>query len=308
MQSRFSLSAIVAALGLALACQAASAQDGNSVVTVTQQGNGNTSYAEQSTNDYPFNNLTATITQIGDNNHVGGPGSTTSGVLQIDSGGSVDAQIRQTGVGNNAGITQVNVVGATFPVTGEITQFGSHNTATLRQTLTSDLSAVLIQNGNGNPSAVEQAESIPGTARTTQTGDNNSATIFQRVTGYVSPRITQDGEGNVASAVVDVNVFGGPLIEQTGTANYASTLQTDTEAANIRIGQTGATTMPTQARAVTGSMSSISTRTASATWRRSARPVPARSPSAAATRPSSSSSATATRRSCARLARTTWRT
>ncbi|RYE75408.1 MAG: hypothetical protein EOO80_15215, partial [Oxalobacteraceae bacterium] len=152
MQSRFSLSVIAAALGLALtlASQAASAQDTSSTVTVRQQGNGNTSYAEQTTGVYDFNNVTATITQIGNNNHVGGPGSTTGGLLQLNGGGNLEAQIRQTGTGNNAGIAQIDIVASTFPVTAEITQTGSDNTATLRQTLTSDLSAILIQNGNGN--------------------------------------------------------------------------------------------------------------------------------------------------------------
>jgi hypothetical protein len=73
MQPRFS--EIALALSIGLACQAASAQNVGGTVTVTQQGNGNTSYAEQYAVPTANTGTQLTITQIGDNNHAGGPGS-----------------------------------------------------------------------------------------------------------------------------------------------------------------------------------------------------------------------------------------
>jgi len=231
MQSQ--LSAI--ALGVVLACasQFASAQ---SVVTLTQQGNGNTAFTEQLPAS-PSASLNATITQIGDNNHVGGPGGTTDGIRQLNIAGPVFVDVLQKGTGNNAGVTQDKVGGV--PTFDRITQLGNTNSATLRLLASSDLYAYIDQAGNGNVINALQVTAGTGELHSIQNGDANRTTVFQRSTAYSGPYIEQNGDGNVASVYMDGAVFGGTGIRQIGTQNSADTVQTDSDESGISIDQLG---------------------------------------------------------------------
>ena len=132
---KFALSTIAVGVVLACVCHAAAAQDVSTTVTVTQQGNGNTSQAEQIafSPSNPLGNVgaQAIIVQVGDNNHVGGPGATTSGIVQRSPNLGSVAYVQQNGSGNNAGITQERTISAAGPLEARITQFGNANTATI---------------------------------------------------------------------------------------------------------------------------------------------------------------------------------
>ena len=224
MKTGFSLPAIAAGIGLALACCAASAQDDVRTVTVTQQGKGNTSYAEQSDTAMRGVRATATIAQIGDNNHVGGPGSTDGGLLQLGNRGPIQALIQQTGIGNDAGITQTANGGA-LANTARITQLGTDNSARLRQYDSSDSSVAIDQSGTGN---IADVAHNGGTAQlaTRQDGIGNRVTIDYTNGPYGGPNVTQNGEGNTAMVIgYGVSLGGGPGIEQTGSFNSVVTVQ-----------------------------------------------------------------------------------
>ncbi|TQK05093.1 hypothetical protein [Herbaspirillum sp. SJZ107] len=223
MKSRFS--AVVLALGMGLVCHAASAQDNTSNVTVTQQGNGNTAYAEQ----YAITTVTgvqATITQIGDNNHVGGLGGTSSGLIQSNAPiGPVIAEVLQTGRGNNAGLIQDNNGNAALAASARITQTGIGNDATFRQFTTSYAEAIIEQSGDGNIARIEQTFSGDSSLRSVQNGTGNQVTISQSGATYGGPNVTQDGDGNTASVVTVGAIGGGPSIVQTGSLNSATVVQ-----------------------------------------------------------------------------------
>jgi hypothetical protein len=224
MKSGFS--AIVIAIGLGLACHAASAQNITSNVTVTQQGNGNTSYAEQYAVTTESNGAQLTITQIGDNNHVGGPGATHIGVIQSNTPvGPLVAEVRQHGSGNNAGLIQDNNGNAALAASARITQTGSNNDVMFRQFTTSYAEAVVEQSGNGNVASIEQQFSGDTSLRSVQNGNNNRVTISQSGGTYGGPNVTQDGDGNTASVTTVGAIGGGPYILQTGSLNNATVVQ-----------------------------------------------------------------------------------
>ena len=233
---KFALTSIAAGVVLACVCHGASAQ---ATVTVTQQGNGNTSAAEQV--GYSGIDITATITQIGDNNHVGGPGSSGGGIIQV--GGespmpSNAATVYQNGTGNNAGIVQVPIIPS--PVEASIRQTGNGNSGFIRQDGVSGTLLTIEQNGDGNRSALEQITGGDSTIRTLQSGNGNSVTVGQYETGgrfYSS--VVQDGDSNTASVSIHGSAFGGPVIEQHGYGNSATTSQADGEQSLISIRQYG---------------------------------------------------------------------
>jgi len=223
---------------LACACQAAFAQDFTGNVTVTQQGNGNTSYAEQAGGpSFPVR-AAITIVQAGNDNHVGGPGAATAGVLQRDNGGLISALIQQTGTGNDAGITQTGN-GGSLPNSARITQLGMDNSAQLRQYSSSDSSVAIDQSGSGN---VADVAHNGGTAllRTSQNGAGNRLTIDYSNGPFGGPNVTQDGEGNTATVIgYGVTIGGGPRIEQNGSFNSVITVQNLLSESSHRIRQQG---------------------------------------------------------------------
>jgi hypothetical protein len=238
MTSGFSRIAIGAAL--ACACHLASAQNVESTVTVTQQGNGNTSYAEQYAVTTPNNGAQLTITQIGDNNHVGGPGATTGGVIQRNTAyGPLVAQVQQNGKGNNAGLIQENNGNAAVAADGRITQLGNGNDAALRQADSSYVEAVVEQSGTGNLARIEQLSSGDAGLRSVQNGSGNQVTISQTGGSYGGPNLTQNGDGNTASVTNYGAGAGAKIIVQTGTQNHVTAYQTLGWDQGLQVHQTG---------------------------------------------------------------------
>jgi len=257
MKRKYALSDIVTAsalgLGLAFSCHGASAQDVTSNVTVTQQGNRNTAYAEQYAVTTPNTGGQVMIAQIGDDNHVGGPGATSAGVIQLDNRAPVVAQVQQTGTGNHAGITQTGL-GGVFTVSGAITQYGRDNDATLRQADASDIVATIEQTGSANIASVDQRGGQASLA-TVQNGVGNRLTIDYGGGPFGGPRVRQDGEGNSAAVFgYGVTIGGGPVIEQSGSFNGASTTQSF-----LYQGQTGIRQQGTVNRADTTQTGSFQT-------------------------------------------------
>lgn len=208
-----------------------------STVTVSQQGNDNTAAAEQA-GVASHAEVVARITQIGNNNHVGGPGGTTGGILQYEPGQGAISNVTQTGTGNNAGIVQ-RAVGPLAPFV-DVTQTGNTNSATVRQENSSGTDITVKQNGNGNVTNVEQSAADSGIL-VAQNGINNSATAVQRLTGlFFGPAIEQNGEGNTVSGTA-INVsFSEHNIVQTGLRNNAITYQANTTDSTLSIRQLGA--------------------------------------------------------------------
>jgi len=246
MKRTYSLSEIATAtalsLGLAFACHGASAQDLPRTVTVTQQGNGNTSYADQSELQFATD-ARITITQIGDHNHVGGPGGTTGGVIQLNNRPArLYAVVEQTGVGNDASILQTENGGVNGEVSTRISQAGEANTAYVMQRASFGVQATVDQAGNGNSASIEQ---LGGTfsAHATQTGNDNRVTIDVRANGPSGvPVVTQTGDGNSATIVgngAGAGLDSNPEIVQTGTQNTVTSLQTDIINGNARFEQYG---------------------------------------------------------------------
>jgi hypothetical protein len=229
---KLALSAIALGASLACACHGAFAQ----TVTVTQQGVGNTSYAEQfvqtpADQNYPPGATTATITQVGNNNHVGGPGATSGGIFQrLYQWGGSDAVVSQTGTGNNAGITQDGTPGANSPpVDARITQQGHRNDATITQTSLLSTDTTVDQNGNGNLARLEQIGSGDASLHVTQNGTGNRTTVSHNDSSHGGPQVTQTGAGNTVSLVAENLLGPGARITQTGSVNNASVRLTDTD-------------------------------------------------------------------------------
>jgi hypothetical protein len=231
---KFALSAIALTVGLACACQFAAAAP---TVIVSQSGTGNTAAAEQS-GVAPAANVSATITQTGNNNHVGGPGGTTGGILQSGTGDNGILTVSQTGTGNNAGIVQG--VAGPLPQFVDITQTGTANSATVRQDFTSGTDIAVKQNGTGNTADIEQV--APDTdIRVTQNGTRNSATVVDLGTSiFIGPLIEQNGDGNTVSATALETGFGQHTIGQTGQRNHAITNQIGGAFLELSIRQLGA--------------------------------------------------------------------
>ncbi|MEO7494086.1 MAG: hypothetical protein ABIT83_06380 [Massilia sp.] len=217
------VSAIAIGATLACACHVASAQ---SSVTVTQQGDGNTSSTEQVINPALATQAPlafAVISQIGTNNHAGGPGATSSGIYQRDNFATY-ALIQQNGAGNNAGITQEFTRGYS-PVEGRMTQLGNGNSATVKQYIVTSSTAAVDQTGTGNVARVEQIESGDTRLQAVQNGNANQVTIVQRGGTYGGPGVTQNGDGNTASMISNNSAGYGSTIVQNGTFNSASIVQ-----------------------------------------------------------------------------------
>lgn len=222
--------------------------------TTTQTGIGNSAYTEQSLVD-PAALASATIIQIGNNNHAGDPVAQNPGILQRNIGqakatamieqlgnentGTIvqdgthhfaEATITQTGAGNSAAIAQ-NIV--TF-TTGSLHQEGTGNVATLQQEFT-DLGFQGIQNGSGNVMSVRQHDASHSGASVTQTGSQNAAYVDHDGT-LGGAHIVQTGSLNTVYSTMTHDVFNG--IDQTGTGNTATTRQVDGDNSST-IAQTG---------------------------------------------------------------------
>jgi len=220
---KFALSTIALGIGLAFACQAASSQ----TIAVTQQGSGNTIAAEQM-NTTPdaviYSSTTASITQIGNNNHVGGPGGTSGGIYQILSpNGGARAVVTQVGAGNNAGITQDGRPGPNPPpLAAVITQQGNGNDAAITQTHGVSNDVTVDQNGSANLARLRQVDTGDASFHITQNGTGNMTTAEHLRSSHGGPQVTQTGEGNTVSIYVDDLLGPGARITQTGSMNNAS--------------------------------------------------------------------------------------
>jgi hypothetical protein len=228
------LSAVALSVGLVYAGQFAAAAP---TVTVSQSGAGNTAAAEQS-GFAPDADVSIRITQTGNNNHAGGPGGTTGGIVQYGPGTRGIVTVSQTGTGNNAGIVQG--VAGPHPQFVDILQAGTANTAVVRQEITSGTDIAVRQNGTGNTTSIEQA--APDTdIRVTQNGTNNSATVVDLGTSmFIGPVIEQHGEGNTVSATALDIGFGEHTITQTGQRNHAISNQNTGSLLELAIQQLGA--------------------------------------------------------------------
>jgi hypothetical protein len=231
---KFALSAIALGIGLACASRFAMATP---AVTASQSGSGNTAVAEQSGFNAE-NNISAVITQLGNDNHVGGPGGTTGGIVQYGSVPNLLATVAQTGTGNNAGVMQGS--GGPLLLSADITQVGNMNSAMVRQEDSSGTDVIVKQNGTGNATDIKQ-NSADTEIRVTQNGTNNSATIVDQLTSmFFGPSVEQNGDGNTATATATNNGLSDHSIVQTGSRNNAITNQTDTTFATLSIQQLGA--------------------------------------------------------------------
>ncbi|SDF70393.1 Curlin associated repeat-containing protein [Massilia sp. PDC64] len=219
------LSAI--AIGAILAC--ASHVAASQTITVAQQGNGNTASAEQVTPApvpiFDPSATTASITQIGNNNHVGGPGATSGGIFQNVFPYGAIAVVSQTGTGNNAGITQDGRPGPNPPpVQARITQRGNGNDAAITQTDAVSNYINVDQNGSGNLARLRQVGSGDASLRITQNGTGNTASVDHLNSSHGGPEVSQTGDRNTVSIFAD-NVLGpGASITQDGSMNNASVL------------------------------------------------------------------------------------
>ncbi|KQZ47511.1 hypothetical protein [Massilia sp. Root1485] len=227
---KLALSTIALGVGLACASLAASGQ----TITVTQQGSGNTAAAEQ-VNTTPeaviYSSTTASITQIGNDNHVGGPGGTSAGIFQILSpNGGARALVTQTGTGNNAGITQDGRPGPNPPpVTAVITQQGNGNDAAITQTHAVSNDVSIDQNGSANLARLLQVDTGDASFHITQNGTGNTTTAEHLRSSHGGPQVNQTGEGNTVAIYADNLLGPGARITQDGSVNSANVLLIDTD-------------------------------------------------------------------------------
>jgi hypothetical protein len=227
---KLALSTIALGVGLACASQIASSQ----TIAVTQQGSGNTAAAEQ-VNTTPdavlYSSTTASITQIGNDNHVGGPGGTSGGIYQILSpNGGARAVVTQIGAGNNAGITQDGRPGPNPPpLAAVITQQGNGNDATITQTHGVSNDVTVDQNGSANLARLRQVDTGDASFHITQNGTGNTTTADHLRSSHGGPQVTQTGEGNTVSIYADNLLGPGARIIQDGSMNSARVLLIDTD-------------------------------------------------------------------------------
>ncbi|WP_440965082.1 hypothetical protein ACL58G_02910 [Massilia sp. GER05] len=227
---KLALSTIALGVGLACTSLAASGQ----TITVTQQGSGNTAAAEQ-VNTTPdaviYSSTTASITQIGNDNHVGGPGGTSAGIFQILSpNGGARALVTQTGAGNNAGITQDGRPGPNPPpVTAVITQQGNGNDAAITQTHAVSNNVSVDQNGSANLARLLQVNTGDASFHITQNGTGNTTTAEHLRSSHGGPQVNQTGENNTVAIYADNLLGPGARITQDGSMNSANVLLIDTD-------------------------------------------------------------------------------
>lgn len=218
------LSAIGLGAFIACTCNAAFA---GPTVTITQQGTGNTAYADQTTG-INTTNSSATIIQVGANNHSGDPVALTAGIVQRNIDSSVArARIVQNGEENNASIVQD---GARYEVLPDIQQTGDNNTGAITQNIVTYSDASLRQTGTNNVATLEQSHVADLSLLATQTGSDNRIWYRQYGSSYGNPSVTQTGSQN--SATVDQeNLIGtrGVQIEQVGDLNTVTSTQKDSD-------------------------------------------------------------------------------
>jgi hypothetical protein len=217
-----SLSAI--ALAALLACNFAYAQ----TITITQQGTGNEAYAEQQGPlPGPDFNPTATIIQIGNNNHAGDPGSRTPGILQRERFESANARILQNGNENTASIVQDAVA---LAVNALIEQVGNGNTAAIRQHIQTSSNGSLRQTGNNNVATLDQEGVSDSGFQAVQTGSDNQLSVHQVGTvfgGVGPPNISQTGSDNSVTLNLEHLLGVGTQIEQVGSMNTVNSTVRD---------------------------------------------------------------------------------
>jgi hypothetical protein len=229
---KFRLSALT--LSMLLSCAGPFAIAQSSTVTVSQSGTGNTGAAEQSSVEP---GISATITQTGTNNHVGGPGGTTAGIVQ--SNGNGIAQVSQTGSNNNVGIVQDGL--EAIPSIADIVQAGNANSAVTNQSFDSGIDIHIRQNGSGNAANISQGGE-DSVIRVTQNGTSNNATVVGEGTTRFGQSIEQNGDGNTVTATA-INADSNNAeytITQTGAHNNAIANQTSSSFSLLSIRQLGA--------------------------------------------------------------------
>jgi hypothetical protein len=229
---KFRLSALT--LSMILSCAGPFGIAHSSTVTVSQSGTGNTGAAEQSGVEP---GISATITQTGTNNHVGGPGGTTAGIVQ--SNGNGIAQVSQTGSNNNAGIVQNEL--PAIPSNADIVQAGNANSAVANQFFGTGIDVHIRQNGSGNTTGITQS-AADSVIRVTQNGTNNNATVVGEGTTRFGQSIEQNGDSNTVTATA-INAESNNAeytITQTGAHNDAIANQTSSSFSLLSIRQLGA--------------------------------------------------------------------
>lgn len=229
---KFRLSALT--LSMILSCTGPFAIAQSATITVSQSGTGNTGAAEQSGVEP---STSATITQTGTNNHVGGPGGTTAGIVQSNGNGIV--QVSQTGSNNNVGIVQDSL--EAIPSIADIVQAGNANSAVTHQSFDSGIDIHVRQNGSGNATNISQGGE-DSVIRVTQNGTNNDATVVGDGTTRLGQAIEQNGDGNTVTATA-INADSNNAdytITQTGAHNNAIANQTRSSFSLLSIQQLGA--------------------------------------------------------------------
>jgi hypothetical protein len=243
------LSAIALGAMLASACHVVFA---GPTATTTQQGTGNTAYTEQRLVD-PTSATTATIIQVGNNNHAGDPDAQTPGIHQRNITGFSDAitMIHQHGE-ENAGSIMQN--GTSFPVSAEIRQEGNNNAGVITQKIVTYSDALLRQTGTDNVATIEQSNVADLGIKAIQNGSDNVLSFRQRDSMNGTATVRQTGADN--SVTVDqIHLLGsgGTAIEQIGSLNtVTSTLKDDAIDSILQIG-TGNTAATNQSRGINSS-------------------------------------------------------
>lgn len=191
--------------------------------STTQAGTGNTAYTEQNGID-PTATASATIIQVGNNNFAGDPATQTPGILQrnITLYSPANALIYQIGDDHAAAIVQD---GTSFPVNAEIDQSGSHNRATIAQTIMTYSDGMLRQDGVNNYAALTQTGIADHNFVGKQNGSDNIMLVRENDATYTTSTLTQTGSQNTAYTSED-HTLGGFIIEQTGTLNWIDSSMT----------------------------------------------------------------------------------
>jgi hypothetical protein len=217
--------------------------------TTTQTGAGNTAFVEQALLD-PLAPASATIIQVGNNNHAGDPVTQTPGILQrnVDIRASSITAIQQVGNENTASIVQDF---GHFAVSAEIQQMGDYNNAFVVQNVVTWLGALLRQEGSHNIAALEQTASGDLTFTGRQNGSDNVMLIRQHDASFATATVTQTGSQNFVYADRDgAGARGGFTIEQTGSLNSVTSAMTGEVYNAIHQSGTGNTATTVQAGAM----------------------------------------------------------
>ena len=207
------------AVALILGASRASAQD-QATAAMTQNGIGNLSYVEQ----YQVTSESqVTVTQTGNYNMVGDPGSRTGGILQRDTN-RMRINVNQLGENNQLTFSQVR--GDFDLVT--INQSGAGNIATVRQDGMYESGVRIEQSGERNLIDAGGTQSLAFGFSASQTGAGNVIGLKRSDSGFGGPAVTQEGYGNRATINQHNGAYSFVDIRQAGTDNQATAIRLDT--------------------------------------------------------------------------------